>query len=260
MRHTHTYIVWFIKFYRLRHDRKFGKNGNIIPGERINLSAVPTIRDLVRKFKPFVLFLCETIVHSNKIEEIHVWIGFDGAFAVDSIRRSRGLACLWKSPFDCNLIYFSVNFIIMEVALQQHQLWHFTGYYGYLEIERRKETWDFLRTLAQDNTLPWCIMGDFNDILSNEDKWSQIEHPPWRIRGFWKAVIDCTLVDIPMTGYQFTWSKGRDVNGRTKERIDWAMATQDWLYLFPNATLTNLIADRLYHSPIILHFINSFLG
>jgi len=58
----------------------------------------------------------------------------------------------------------------MEVALQQHQLWHFTGYYGYLEIERRKETWDFLRTLAQDNTLPWCIMGDFNDILSNEDK------------------------------------------------------------------------------------------
>lgn len=35
---------------------------------------------------------------------------------------------------------------------------------------RRKDSWDLLRTLAVDNSLPWCIMRDFNDILSIDDK------------------------------------------------------------------------------------------
>jgi exonuclease III len=32
-----------------------------------NSSAVPTLRDLVRKYKVDVIFLCETLVHANKI-------------------------------------------------------------------------------------------------------------------------------------------------------------------------------------------------
>jgi exonuclease III len=63
-----------------------------------NLSVVPTIRYLVRKYKPDIFFLCETLMHANKIEEVRVRLGFDGAFAVDKIGRSGGLACLWKSP------------------------------------------------------------------------------------------------------------------------------------------------------------------
>jgi hypothetical protein len=109
-------------------------------------------------------------VHANKIEEIRSRLGFDGAFVVDRIGRSGGLACLWKLPFECNLINYSTNFINMEVTNQLHQQWRFTGFYGYPEIERRTESWDLLKTLAQDKNLPWCIMGDFNDILSNDDK------------------------------------------------------------------------------------------
>jgi hypothetical protein len=72
----------------------------------------------------------------------------------------------------------------MEVTNQQHQQWRFTNLYGYLEIDRRRDSWDMLRTLAQDNNLRWCILGDFNDILSNDEKISTTDHPPWRIQGF----------------------------------------------------------------------------
>jgi len=70
----------------------------------------------------------------------------------------------------------------MEVNHPNFPKWWFTGFYGYPETDRRRESWDLLRTLAQDNALPWFI-GDFNDILSNEEKRGQVTHPPWRIRG-----------------------------------------------------------------------------
>jgi len=69
-----------------------------------NPSAVPTLRDLSRKYRLDVLFLCKTLVHANRIEEIRIRLGFDASFAVDSIGRSGGLAILWKHPFGCNLI------------------------------------------------------------------------------------------------------------------------------------------------------------
>ena len=72
-----------------------------------NPSVVPTLRDLARKYRLDVLFLCETLVHANRIEEIRVRLGFDASFAVDSIGRSGGLAMFWRHPFDCQLILFT---------------------------------------------------------------------------------------------------------------------------------------------------------
>ncbi|MCH84659.1 endonuclease/exonuclease/phosphatase family protein, partial [Trifolium medium] len=190
--------------------------------------------------------------HANKIEETRIRLGFDASFAVDKIGRSGGLAVLWKHPFVCNIINYSTNFINLEVIHPTLPRWRFTGFYGYPDTERRRDSWDLLRTLAQDNSLPWCIMGDFNDLLSNDEKRSKVDHPPWRIRGFRDAVQDSNLVDLPIIGYPFTWVKGRGTNDMKEERLDRAMATPYWLDLFQQCQLHNVIADRSDHSPILL--------
>jgi exonuclease III len=66
-----------------------------------NPSAIPTLKDLVRTYQPDAMFLCETLVHANKITEIKNKLGFDAAFAVDRIGRSGGLALLWKNKINC---------------------------------------------------------------------------------------------------------------------------------------------------------------
>ncbi|MCI26034.1 endonuclease/exonuclease/phosphatase family protein [Trifolium medium] len=68
-------------------------------------------------------------------------------------------------------------------------------------------------------------MGDFNDILSNDEKKSRVDHPPWRIRGFREAIQECNLVDIPLQGYPFTWIWRRGEPDMVEEKLDRALAT-----------------------------------
>ncbi|MCH83495.1 endonuclease/exonuclease/phosphatase family protein [Trifolium medium] len=202
------------------------------------------------------MFLCETLVHANKIAEIRIKLGFDVAFAVDRIGRSGGLALLWRNRVNCRIINYSQNFINVEVCSEKWCTCRFTGFYGFPEQDRRRDSWNLPRSLAQDITLPWCIMGDFNDMLFAEDKRGGSEQPQWLIRGFREAVQDSYLIDLPMEGYPYTWTKGRRAPNPTEERLDRAFATQNWLDEFPHYKFINAISDSSDHSHILLHLVH----
>jgi hypothetical protein len=150
------------------------------------------------------MFLSETLVHANKISEIKNKLNFEESFAVDRTGRSGGLALLWKNKLNCRIISYSQNYINVEINQEGKRPWRFTGFYGYPEHDRRRDSWNLLRMLAQDVYLPWCVMGDFNDMLSSEDKRGGVAQPQWLIRGFREAVQDSGLIDLPMDGYPFT--------------------------------------------------------
>ncbi|GAU36150.1 hypothetical protein TSUD_316790 [Trifolium subterraneum] len=88
--------------------------------------------------------------------------------------------------------------------------WRLTCYYGYPEMGRRRQAWDLLRELRDMSDLPWCILGDFNDFLSQEDKRGNHSHPNWLCSGFRTAVSDCDLTDIHLEDYPYTWIKSRE--------------------------------------------------
>ncbi|GAU45528.1 hypothetical protein TSUD_400750 [Trifolium subterraneum] len=68
------------------------------------------------------------------------------------------------------------------------------------------------------SSIPWCIIGDFNDLLSQADKQGIHPHPNGLYMGFRQAVSDCDLTDIPIEGHQFTWIKSRGTPHVIKER------------------------------------------
>ena len=39
------------------------------------------------------------------------------------------------------------------------------GYYGFPEEGGHKDSQNFIQSLERDGSIPWCISGDFNDIL-----------------------------------------------------------------------------------------------
>ena len=132
------------------------------------------------------------------------WIS--GKFAVNSIGHSGGLAMLWDSSLSCSISGFSnnhIDLIIIESTCDSC----LTGYYGFPEC--RRASWTLLRALAIRSSLPWVCIGDFNDLLSPWDKKEDVAHPNWLFRGFHGALTNCSLNELFLHGYGFTWERSR---------------------------------------------------
>ncbi|GAU43270.1 hypothetical protein TSUD_36200 [Trifolium subterraneum] len=145
---------------------------------------------------------------------------------IDVEGKSGGLAVFWKDSSKCRVLNYTRNFINMLVEDEQWGEWRLTCYYGYPERSRRRAAWDLLRALGNMSSIPWCIIGDFNDLLSQADK----------------------------KGSSVTWIKSRGTPHEIEERLDRAMASTSWLQLFPQVRLTNLLASYSDHSPILLQW------
>lgn len=82
-------------------------------------------------------------------------------------------------------------------------------YYGYPERERITRSWDLLRELRDMSKVLWCIIGDFNDFLSQQDKRGIHPHLNWLCTRFCNAGSNCDLIDITLEGHRFTWIKSK---------------------------------------------------
>ncbi|XP_060972631.1 uncharacterized protein LOC133038482 [Cannabis sativa] len=186
------------------------------------------------------------------MEFIRVQLGFDNCFMVEARGHSGGLALLWRDTFDVAIQGYSFNHIDATIQAQHSVQWRFTGVYGEPNRELRFRTWDLLRSIKNDSTLPWCLMGDWNNLGSQTEKRGGRKYPDRLIEGFLEAMADCNLIDLPLVGYPFTWEKGRNSANWIEERLDKALVSHEWISTFPQATLHNLEISTSDHCPILL--------
>lgn len=64
-----------------------------------------------------------------------------------------------------------------------------------------------------------CV-GDFNNLLSVNEKWGGFEYLVSLRNGFRDCIIDCELVEIPLIGFQYTWEWGRRMDLFVREWLD----------------------------------------
>ncbi|XP_073121701.1 uncharacterized protein [Henckelia pumila] len=136
------------------------------------------------------------------------------------------------------------------------EVWHLTGFYSFPERQRRNQSWNLLRMFSNRSSLPWCCIGDFNDLLSQSEKRGRILQPTSLINGFRSAVEESGLEDLGMKGNWFTWERSRGIDFFVEERLDRAMATPIWLNLLLMAEVSNLEVVSSYHNAIFLNIDN----
>ena len=124
-----------------------------------NPSSVRTLKDLVSRFKPTFVFLMEVKVNRVRIDAIKNQIQFEGLFLVEGVRRGGGVAFMWKEKHSAKLISFSKNYIDLQIRIPHRPLWRLTGYYGFPERQRSKDSWELLRQFKVKSNLPWCCVG-----------------------------------------------------------------------------------------------------
>ncbi|XP_031126982.1 uncharacterized protein LOC116029213 [Ipomoea triloba] len=221
-------------------------------GAGSNPRTVREVLGLVSSKQPEVVFLMETKVGKRHVERLRVRLGFEGAFCVEPVGLSGGLAMLWRCNNVVTLLNYSNNHIDLVVAVPGTPEWRITGFYGYSERSRRHEAWELLLTLKGRSTLPWVVMGDFNDLVSQSEKRGLHPHPENLLQGFCETLAECGLLQVHTVGYPFTWERGRGTREWVEERLDRVVAEERWCEGHLQARVYNIHTDTSDHSALLL--------
>ena len=110
----------------------------------------------------------------------------------------------------------------------------------------RLQLWDEIRTLKEYLSSPLLIIGDFNEVLSIEErKGGLICHSS--MEDFAALVQDLNVIDVPLVGRKYTW-----VRGKSCSKLDRMLVEHAWLEEFPDLTLWALERLVFDHCPLFL--------
>lgn len=109
--------------------------------------------------------------------------------------------------------------------------------------------------------MPWICIGDYNEILSSEEKQGRLPKSHTFMQAFKTALLHCNLIDLRYVGNIFTWNNGRHDDAYVQQQLDYACATIEWRDLFPHYRVTHLQVSYSDHDPIFLttHGPNNFV-
>uniref|UniRef100_A0A2N9I833 Reverse transcriptase domain-containing protein n=1 Tax=Fagus sylvatica TaxID=28930 RepID=A0A2N9I833_FAGSY len=186
-----------------------------------NPRTVQEIARLVRAQDPSVVFLIETWQDDGPLERLRCQLQFANKFVVKSRNKGGGLCLLWKNEVKLRVQSFSHSHIDAFVSENQPDAWHLTGFYG--------------------------APGDPPAVEEKQGRFSRSENQMQRFRD---ALDDCDFIDLGYSGPSYTWTNNR-VGDMTWERLDRAVATSDWLMLFPTAKVHHLEGHWSNHKPIL---------
>ena len=126
----------------------------------------------------------ETKFTVSEMQSVKTKLEFPAILVVPSVRRSGGLALLWKNEVVVSSQTYSPNHIDVHVSSPLHSLWRLTGVYGLPKERLKSETWRLMRHLRGRASLPWVCLGDFNEILHSDERNGQIPKPLWPMQDF----------------------------------------------------------------------------
>ena len=187
------------------------------------------IKNFIRIHRVDMICLQETKVQDMNIDIVRsLGVGrFLNRTALNAEGSAGGILLIWDKRrirlVDSMLGNFSVSCLFRreEDGFQ----WVFSGVYGPVDKSLRELFWEELGSIKGLWNDPWCVGGDFNEILSPDErsKGGRISNS---MRRFADILNDLELRDLPLQGGPFTWRGG--LNGRSKSRLDRFVVSADW--------------------------------
>ncbi|PKI47068.1 hypothetical protein CRG98_032544 [Punica granatum] len=111
--------------------------------------------------------------------------------------------------------------------------------------------WADLANIATDIKRPWMLIGDFNEICSSNNK-RGVKPFVSSSRPYLDDFMSFSgCIDLGFSGNPFTWRNKRSGLAHIKQRLDRAIANDEWHLLFPKAGVLHLPSIKSDHNPIL---------
>ena len=172
----------------------------------VNVAGRRVMRELANKHHLDIVIIIEPHCQFAKVSRFWDKMGFSPMAISEANGHSDGIWVLGLKGG----VHFSVLDIFPQVVSlkigEGANAWICSAVYGCPIPSHRDELWDHLVVLRQNFSLPWMLMGDFNEIiLPHELKGGVFSFR--RARKFAEVLDACNLMDVGSTGNLFTWSR-----------------------------------------------------
>ncbi|XP_048498232.1 uncharacterized protein LOC125496733 [Beta vulgaris subsp. vulgaris] len=186
--------------------------------------AVNALRRIVVNEDPQVVFLQETKLHQHELERVKMKLKYSGLLVVGCEGQGRkhrgGLALVWKREVQVSVTSYLQNHIDVMMTYKGQPPWRYTGIYGHPEESKKGQTGELLRTLFDDENVPWLCGGDLNLMLWSTEKQGGGAFNFEEANILRQAMDHCKLEDMGFIGHPFTWTNNRGGLENLQERLD----------------------------------------
>lgn len=162
-----------------------------------------------------------------------IWIGSDPTLWHIAIISSSAQIITCRATFLATNVVFIVSFV-----------------YAFNSPVERRDLWSEIKNvhLLTKNSLPWCILGDFNVYLdpiesSNPSSWSR------GMLDFKELIQDIGVTDLNSSGHFFTWCDSNP-HGSISRKLDRCLVNPSWLNLFGNSHAQFMEKGLSDHCPV----------
>jgi exonuclease III len=222
---------------------------------------VRAFKKLISNHQPDLIFLMETKLLDN---QYHFLNSFNDTYSAHIVNcsvsgggKAGGLATIWNHcRINMDIKNSDLNYIDMFISSPLYPLvWRATGIYGYPQSHNKFLTCELINDLSCTNICSnWLLFGDFNLVLTNEEKIGGNTLEPNITTSFRNTLSHCDLQDLGYNDSIYTWTNKHKGNQLIKSRLDRFLATSDWISTFPNHANTHLVRYKSDHCPILLDF------
>ncbi|CAN6698380.1 unnamed protein product [Malus baccata var. baccata] len=199
-----------------------------------------------------MVILLETKNKSRSFVHLKKRLGMEQWFAVEPRGIGGGLCVFWRNETPVVLIK-SEDFLV-ELKLWDDKMncnWRLFAIYASTDEKKRRMQWQELSKRIGQERDRCLLIGDFNDILCNDEKEGGNYRPAASLRDFRDFVARDELMDLGYEGYPFTWRNNRE-SMPIQQRLDRGLATLGWHDMYPNTKIKHVILEGSDHALLLL--------
>lgn len=151
---------------------------------------------------------------------------------------------------------FKLSTILLIISTQPYVisrgiLFDCTFVYGHPIFQQHRSLWNVLGEFQLNRDLPWCSIGDYNEMLVHTDKCGVRPFEHGRAALFRDFLNSTGLMELNLKGCRFTWASNSRNGVIVREKLDCALGNWPWRSSFPHAIVTALPIVSSDHSPMI---------
>ena len=203
---------------------------------------------------PDIMFLMETMNTSDFVSKVFTWLGYDHMFTIEHVGRKDGLAIFWKKDLDIEFLFADKNLLDLKI-IQRNKYWFISCVYGHPVTQLRPQLWERLSDIGLNRKEAWGLIGDFNDIRSNDEKLGGPRRALASFQAFQNMLDTCMMFELGSSGNGFTWGGTRN-DQWIQCKLDRCFGNPSWFSLFLNSHQWFLERFGSDHRSVLVNFIN----